>query len=155
MKLKITQDATASAQQVYAAFTDFARYEEMLRDSDVTLSRKGGWGLPEPGRGWTGKAMVRSKLRRLDATIVAMEPDRGLELECKIGGLRIEHAIALVPLGQRLTRVNAVIDLKPDTLSARLLVQSLKLARAKLLQRMQARLEREVARVEQRASPAE
>lgn len=148
MKLKISQDAEAGADTVYAGLMDMPRYEAALHDRGIELKRRGGWGVPEIGAGWTGRADIRGKIRQIEAEITAMEPGRGVSVAARIGGLRMEHVVTLVPLGQAVTRVNLVTDLRPDTLTARLLVQSLKLARARVLDGMQARLNTELRRIE-------
>lgn len=152
MKLKISQDAEASAAQVHAALTDFARIEAMLRDRGVEIARVGRWTDAGVGREWSGRAHIRGKVRRIEARIDRIEPDRGLTIAARIGGLRLEHDMVLVPLGDAVTRVNATTDLRPDTLSARLLVQSLKLARNRVLGRMQRRLASEISRIESLAA---
>ena len=54
----------------------------------------------------------------------------------------------LLPLGERVTRINITVDLRSDTLSTRLLIQSLKLARGRVLDRMQRRLAADIRRIE-------
>ncbi|MEM1272202.1 MAG: SRPBCC family protein [Pseudomonadota bacterium] len=148
MKLKVSDDAECPVDLVYAGITDFARIESELRDHGVHINRIGKWDRPEIGAAWAGRGEIRSKMRRIDAKITAMEPGRMFEVEAKIGGLRVAHETRLVPLGERVTRINITTDLRPDTLSARLLLQSLKLARGRVLDRMQRRLASDIRRIE-------
>ena len=154
MKLKITQAAETSAETVFQAFLRFERYEQALAQYNVHLTRSHGWTKPALGVTWSGKAEIKGKPRRITAELVHLETDRGITLHARVGGLRLETDFDLVPLGRDLTRVNMTIDLKPDTLTARLAVQGLKLKRAKVLQSIQARLNKEVKWIETRASPA-
>ncbi|MBF9032714.1 hypothetical protein HKCCE2091_00535 [Rhodobacterales bacterium HKCCE2091] len=148
MKIKVSQDAEAPADRVFAAITDADRIEAVLRGRGVRIDRVGGWTELGPGVAWEGEGEVRGRRREIAARVVAMVPGRSLELEARIGGLRVAQEILLVPLGHRVTRIGSVTDLRPDSLGARLFVQSLKLARPRVLARMQARLAAEVARVE-------
>ncbi|MBF9031819.1 hypothetical protein HKCCE3408_15570 [Rhodobacterales bacterium HKCCE3408] len=148
MKLKVTQDAEAPADRVYAAITDFRRVETELAARGVALTRAGGWTEPGLGRAWSGRADIRGKTRRVTAAITGWDADRVLEITASVGGMGVVQEIRLVPLGHKLTRVGVMLDLRPDTLSARLLLQSLKLARKRVLGRIEGRLSEEIARVE-------
>ncbi|MEM9318858.1 MAG: SRPBCC family protein [Pseudomonadota bacterium] len=148
MKLKITDDAAAPVDAVFAAITDFSSIEEALRDNGISITRVGGWLNPEVGSAWTGRGAVRGKTRRIEAEVSAMEPGRMIEIEARIGGLRAVQETRFVPIGEQLTRLNVALDLRPDTLAARLLVQNLKLVRGRLLARMSRRLATEIERIE-------
>ncbi|MEM9755396.1 MAG: hypothetical protein AAF914_05355 [Pseudomonadota bacterium] len=152
MKLKVSQDARGGADALFAALTDFTAAEADLRDRGVEIARASRWEAPAIGAGWTGRGTFRGRTRRFDAEIAALEPGRMLAIAAKIGGLRVAHETRLVPLGADVTRVNVATDLRPDTLSARLLVQSLKVGRARALRRMQRWLDQEVQRLEARAA---
>lgn len=154
MKLKITQDADIGVEHVFAVFSDFGHYETVLAENSVWLTRKDGWDVPQTGVQWVGKSDLQGKTRRVEAELSDYTQDRSLRIVARIGGLKLEHEVTLVPLGMSLTRINMVTDLRPETLKARLLVQGLKLKRGQVLNRMQARLGREVARIERKFSPA-
>jgi hypothetical protein len=56
----------------------------------------------------------------------------------------------LVPLSPNRTRVNLVLKMSPKTLSARLLVQSFKLARSSINKRFKARMAQYAREIENR-----
>ena len=147
MKLKVSDDAECPVDQVFAGLTDYALVEDDLRNQGFQIKRLGGWTELAVGVAWAGRGEIRGKVRQVEAKVSGLEPGRMVEIEARIGGMRVLHETRLVPLGERVTRVNVTADLRPDTLSARLLIQSLKLARARVLERMQRRLAADIRRV--------
>ncbi len=148
MKLKVSDDAERPVDQVFAVLTDYAAIEDELRSMGFQIKRLGHWTELEPGVAWAGRGEIRGKVRQFEGTVSAIESGRMVEIEARIGGMRVVHETRLVPLGERVTRVNVTADLRPDTLSTRLLIQSLKLARGRVLDRMQRRLATEIRRIE-------
>ena len=148
MKLKVSDDAERPVDQVFASLTDYAVIEADLRAAGFTIRRISDWTVLKPGVAWTGRGEVRGKVRSVEAKVSAIEPGRMVEIEAKVGGMRMAHETRLVPLGERVTRINITVDLRPDTLSTRLLIQSLKLARGRVLDRMQRRLAADIRRIE-------
>lgn len=152
MKLKVSEDADCPVDQGFAVLTDYASIEEELRSHGMQITRVQGWQELALGVAWLGRGEIRGKMRQVEAKVTALEPGRMVEVEARIGGMRAIYETRLVPLGDRITRVNVTLDMRPETLSARLLVQSLKLARGRVLDRMQVRLGRDVARMERTAA---
>lgn len=148
MKLKVSDDAECPVETVFSMLTDFAWIEDDLRGQGVELARQGNWQQAEIGKAWTGRVTFRGKTRQIDAKVSGIEPGRMIEVEARIGGMRLVHETRLVPLGDQVTRVNISADMRPDTLNARLLIQSLKLARGRVLDRMQRRLASDIRRME-------
>lgn len=148
MKLKVSEDAQSPVDAAFAVLTDYAAIEDELRNHGVTITRLGGWRDVALGVAWSGRGQLRGKTRQIDAKVSALEPGRMVEIEARVGGMKVLHETRLVPLGERVTRINITLDLRPDTLSARLLVQSLKLARGRILERMEHRLRADIRRIE-------
>ena len=57
-------------------------------------------------------------------------------IESQIGGMQTIYELRFQGINPQMSRVSAPLELKPTTLSARLVIQSLKLARGRVLQRM-------------------
>ena len=62
--------------------------------------------------------------------MVTLDKPHEMVLECKSTGLFTTMTAELVALSKTRTRVMVIFDIKPLNLSARLLVQSIKLAKA-------------------------
>ena len=71
---------------------------------------------------------------------VAFDPPNGMVIESVSDGLDAITEVDLIALSQSRTRVMVSIDLKARTLTARLLLQSLKLAKTRLGKRFKGRV---------------
>lgn len=152
MKLKISGDAERPVDQVFAVLLDYQSVEDELRSRGFEIRRVGKWSELAQGVAWTGRGKVRGKVRPVAANVAVLEPGRMIQIDAQVGGMQISHETRLVPLGERVTRINVTADLRPSTLSARLIIQSLKLARGRVLERMERRLASDIRRVEREAS---
>jgi hypothetical protein len=143
MQLRVAEDVGAPRAMVWARFTDFANLEADLRDRGATLARIGGWTATAEGLEWRGDVMVHGKTRTLSAGVSRLESEVLCLIDSRIGGMVCSYAMRFVPLSTEATRVELALDLSADTLSARLVLQSLKLARGQVAQRLQATLARQ------------
>jgi hypothetical protein len=75
-------------------------------------------------------------------------PEKVCVVESRIGGMDCYYEMGFVALSPTMTRVSLVLDLSANTLTARLLLQTLKLARGRVLQRLQGMIARQGNAVE-------
>ncbi|MEO0487463.1 MAG: SRPBCC family protein [Pseudomonadota bacterium] len=135
MKISTRTDVDVRIELVYAAVTDFDRWERraMRRGADVVRTDP-----PEgPGLGsaWDSKFIFRGRRRALKAIVSQFEGPEHLSIDSKIGGIDASFHVQLMALSQRRTRMSVSTELVPTNLSSRLLVQSMKLAKASLSRR--------------------
>jgi hypothetical protein len=143
MKFKVSEDLDAPQAMVWDQFTDFTGFENDVRGRGATLTRMGNWTQPAQGAEWRGEVTVRGKSRPIAAKITQVVAPELCVIESRIGGMNCHQEMSFVPLSPAVTRVGLVLDLSADTLTARLLLQTLKLARGRVLQRLQAMLARQ------------
>lgn len=136
MKLKVAEDVDAPLGFVYVRMADFTRLEEEIRGRGAELKRDGNWTQAAAGCGWKGNVTVRGKPRRIDASIGHMAENDTILVESKVGGMDCTYEMTFYEMAPEITRVSTVLELKPNTLSARLVIQTLKLARGRVLQKM-------------------
>jgi hypothetical protein len=148
MKFKVSEDVDAPQAMVWAHFTDFSGFENDARGRGATLTRVGNWTLAAQGVEWRGAVTVRGKSRPITAKITQNVAQELCVIESRIGGMNCHHEMSFVPLSPAVTRVALMLDLSADTLTARLLLQTLKLARGRVLQRLQALIARQGNAVE-------
>lgn len=148
MKFKVFEDVDAPQAMVWARFTDFSGFEADARGRGATLTRVGNWAQATQGVEWRGAVTVRGKSRPITAKITQNVPQELCVIESRIGGMNCHHEMSFIPLSGVVTRVGLVLDLSADTLTARLLLQTLKLARGRVLQRLQAMIARQGNAVE-------
>jgi carbon monoxide dehydrogenase subunit G len=141
MQVTAVEDVAAPIENVFAELTNFDALERqaLRRGMDVRRTFRGT--MPEQGEGWTVRFRFRGKER--DAKIILEHYERPaiLRFHGGSGGLDTNTQIELVPLSPNRTRVNVVFKMDPKTLSARLLVQSFKLARSSINKKFKARME--------------
>ena len=93
-----------------------------------------------PGMAWDAAFKLRGRRREIQMELTEYDPPTGMILSSRSANMGGHMAIDLVALSRGRTRMSLEIDLKPKTLSSRLLVQSLKLARSSLSKRFRERV---------------
>ena len=148
MKFKVSEDVDAPQEMVWARFTDFSGFEEDARGRGAILTRVGNWTQTVQGVEWRGEVTVRGKSRPITAKVTQLVPQELCIVDSRIGGMNCHQEIIFVPLSTTVTRVALMLDLSADTLTARLLLQTMKLARGRVLQKLQGVLARQGNAVE-------
>ncbi len=143
MKFKVSEDIDAPIAMVWAHMTDFSGFETEARGRGVELSRVGNWVTAAEGCEWRGTVTVRGKARSINSKITRLLPEDVAVIESRVGGMDCLYEMGFVALSQDVTRASIVLNLSADTLTARLLLQTLKLARGRVLQRLQGMLARQ------------
>ncbi len=141
MQFSTREDIEAPIQKVWEAVTDFHGFEQAARRRGAEVRREDPAGGPGAGTLWNVDFEFRGKPRAVEARITGHDAPESLRVDSVSGGLEGLVAVNLQPLSPRRTRLEITIDLKPGSLSARLLVQSLKFARASLNKRFENRVD--------------
>ena len=140
MKLASKENIEVPIEQVFDMLIDFDRHERsaMRRGADVLRTDK----LGEAGVGvaWDISFDFRGKARKLALEVIEFDQPYEMTLQAKMQGLDSTINLQLVALSKTLTRLNVTTDIAPQTLSARLMVQSFKLAKSSISKRFDSRL---------------
>ena len=83
---------------------------------------------------------MRGKPREAAIAVTGFDAPNEIVLGSGLQGMEVETRIELVALSRSQTRLGIKADLTPTTLAARLMVQSLRMARGKLDKRFKARV---------------
>ena len=148
MKFKVSDDVEAPSALVWAGFTNFDAIEADIRARNAELVRVGDWKTVALGVAWRGSVPVRGKVRPIEARVSALSPEEHFAVESRIGGMSCHYDVAFNTLSDHVTRVYVTLELKASTLSARLLLQTLKIARRKGVQRLEGAIVRQGQDVE-------
>lgn len=140
MKISTREDIDAPIAHVFAKVSDFQNYERAAMRRGVQVRRINGQDITGPGMAWQAEFDFRGKRRTMDIVLEDYEAPTELKFAATSGGLTGTCEIELIALSPGKTRMKLVVDLKPQTLSARLLVQSLKLAKGRIETRLQTRI---------------
>jgi hypothetical protein len=150
MKLTAKTDLEAPVEFVHAYLCDDAAWEreairrgiEVERPADMPLTGVGaGWRIRVPFRG-----RIRDVLLRLDDLVQNQSIAYSFEGQALVGTTVMETK-ALSP---RSSRLKVTIDAKPKTLTARLFLNTLRLARRKVEDRLEKRISQLADRIEER-----
>ncbi|PTQ73395.1 SRPBCC family protein [Celeribacter persicus] len=140
MKFSTRQDIEAPATFVFDRIADFESIERQAMRRGIELTRKRPSQPHGLGAGWSLKIPFRGKLRDLDAEITDFDAPNTLGASAVSGGLHMHMTVDLVPLSPQRTRLSFGYDVRPKTLSARILVQSVKFAKGTLQKRFEKRV---------------
>lgn len=140
MQFEAREDVAAPIEQVFQAVSDFEGWERAALRRGAEISRTDD--LPQPGCGmaWTAKFDFHNRPRAADMVLDTFEKPTNLRLMAISGGVNVEFTVELVALSRSRTRMDIATTLTPRTISARLLLQPLKLARTKLANRFRQRI---------------
>lgn len=150
MKLTAKEDIEAPIGFVNSILTDFEMWERaaMRRGADVErLDRLRKVG---PGMEWHVGFVYRSKKRNVDIKLLNILPEQTLVFDCMAQPAEAILTIDMADMGPRRTRVAVQLEIKPRTLAARLFLQSMRLAKAKVTRRFSLRLAQLGADIEDR-----
>ena len=151
MKFKSKEDLDVPIDEVFTMLSDFEKHERSALRRGLEVSRRDDLKAPAVGATWDVKFMFRGKRREANLEVVEYDQPSEMVVAGYMQGLETRVEFLLVALSKTRTRLSVVADLKPQTLSARLLMQSLKLARGKVVQRFDARLATMARDMEERA----
>lgn len=140
MKFSTNEDIDAPIDQVFAAVSNLEFYERAAIRRGAEVTRTSAHELPEPGMTWKARFLFRNRMREARIELVELEPPQSMSFESQSGGMQSMLDIELVPLATARTRLTVGLELKPLNLPARLLVQSLKLAKGNLQKRFKNRV---------------
>lgn len=139
MRFKSRKDIDAPIEVVFQRLTDFDQFERQALRRGAAVKRLSA-GPIAPGLAWDIAFTFRGKERRLRAELSEIEQPNFLSVDSQSSGIAGLTRLELVPLSPSRTRLSVTIDLSAKSLSSRLVLQSLKLARGSLEQRLDKRV---------------
>ncbi|MBO9474526.1 SRPBCC family protein [Shimia sp. R10_1] len=140
MELTGREDIDVPIEQAFIMLSDVEVYERsaLRRGAEVTRLDS----LPQAGVGaiWEIAFLLRGKPRTVNLEMTRLDAPNEIAMRAKIQGLETDIKFELVALSRTKTRVQFWSGMKAKTLSSRLLLQSLKLARNNINKRIRSRL---------------
>lgn len=132
MKFSTREDVSAPVDQVFAALCDVARFERAALRRGARLRRLDDRTDPAPGMAWDMVFPFRGKTRQMVGQIRRMHAPVLVEYAGTSPNIELSVVVSLLVLSRSHTRMHVELLLKPRSLGARFLVQSARLARARL-----------------------
>ena len=137
MHFSTSEEIAAPRDRVFAELTDFAAFERQIHRAGGEVARSG---APGPDTRWTGHFQFRGVERDVTAQVQDWAPPGGYRIASDTGGLHAVIDLRCVAIDDLRTRLDVLVDLKPQTIKARVLVNSLKLMRPQLTKRFNKRV---------------
>ncbi len=150
VKLVATEEIEVPIERAFAMLTDFATWERLARDRGATVERTDK--RLEPGRGmaWKIGFDLRGRHREATSTLTRYEVPTGIGFTGGASGFIMDITLDLVAQSETRTRLGVHLQVRAKTIAARLILQSLKLARSALARRFAARLQHLARSIENR-----
>ncbi len=140
MKFSTKEDIDASVDTVFAMATDFETFERSAMRRGADVRRTDTLAAPGVGMEWDTSFSMRGRRRNVEVKLTEYNPNRGICAAATSPGLLGRFDMELIALSKTRTRMVIDFEIKPQNLSARLFVQSLRLAKANLSKRFKMRV---------------
>lgn len=135
MKFSSKEDIETPIDRVFEQLTNFEMFERAAIRRGVEIERERDTAQPVVGMAWKARFEMRGRSREARVELTHLDRPNTLRFDAIGKGVDGSFFIDLLPLSQRSTRISVVLDIEPKTLSARLLIHSMKLAKTNLTKR--------------------
>ncbi|EDQ06022.1 hypothetical protein DSM14862_03012 [Sulfitobacter indolifex] len=150
MKFSTKEDVEAPIEAVFDMLCDFESFERSAMRRGAEVQRVDTMSKPGVGMTWNAVFPLRGKRRELTIEMVTFDRPNEMVIDSMSQGLAGQMSFELMPLSRNTTRVLVALEIKPLNLSARLWVQSLKLAKATLSKKYKERVAEYARSMEER-----
>jgi uncharacterized protein YndB with AHSA1/START domain len=140
MKLNTHHELNASIDRVFDALSNTDRWEVAARRRGVGVVRAAYFTDLREGAAWDVKASFRGKPREIRLTLTELRRPERMVFSGTSEMFRAEVACDLGPIPAGRTRIDVSVDVKPNTLAGRIMLQSLALAKGKVQKRFAQRV---------------
>lgn len=155
MRLSAKEDVGASADAVFAALSDFDGFERAALRRGAELRRVEGEPQGGAGMRWAARFRFRGRPREAEITLSRHEPPSLIAAEAVSPNLHVDVQTQIVALSRTRSRIVLVIEARPRTLAARVMIQTARLARGRIERRLAKRLRAFAQGIEAQAAAAE
>lgn len=135
MKFTTREDISAPIEQVFDALVDFDAFERAVLRRGLDVVRTDSLSAAGVGMAWKSKFKFRGKARNMQSEVTALDRPERFVLVSRVSGLDTILTLDALALSPRQTRVTLDLEIKPTSLSSRLFLQSLRLAKSSLNRR--------------------
>ncbi len=140
MKFSTKEDIEAPIEAVFDAVSQFAIFERAAIRRGADVQRVDALAEPGVGMSWDAQFKLRGRDRKLTVRVIEFEKPTRIAAQATSPGMIGRFEIDLIGLSRTRTRMAVALDVQPQTLSARLFVQSLRLAKSTLTKRFKLRV---------------
>ena len=150
MQFSSKEDIEAPISEVFAMLSEFETYERSAIRRGIEVLRVDAAAPVGVGMAWDTQFTLRGKRRQMKLNLTEYEPPNAMRFIADSQGIDGTLTLDLLALSPGRTRMAVVLNLTPKTLTARLLIQSLKLAKSNLTKRFKVRVADYATQMEER-----
>jgi uncharacterized protein YndB with AHSA1/START domain len=151
MQFSSKEDIDVPIEQVFRSLSEFELFERSAIRRGIDVRRLTEIQELQRGAAWQADFRMRGKPRQLMLELVEYDPPTLILFSAVSQGLEAKLVVDLVALSPGRTRMAIVLNIVPRTLSARLMVQSLRLAKSNLNKRFKLKVAEYAKSLEDRA----
>ena len=140
MKFSTKEDIDVPIDAAFEMLSEFEQFERAAMHRGADVQRVDALHRPASGMTWDAAFDMRGKRREIRVEMVKFVRPTEMKLITTSPGLTGDMELDLLALSRSRTRITVALEIKPHNLSARLLVQSLKLAKTSLTKKFKARV---------------
>ena len=140
MQFSTREDIEAPIDYVFGVVSDFEGFQRQAMRRGAEVARCDSLSAPGTGMSWEAAFPFRGKRREIEIEMVEYAPPNRLVFVSRMTGMGGVMTVERLALWRGRTRLEMSIELKPLSLAAKLLVQSMKLARGSLNKRFKVRV---------------
>lgn len=135
MKFSTRADMEAPAGRVFDTLSDFGAFERFARRKGVEVTRKA---VGAEAQGWHLRFTLRGRKREMSVRLTDFERPERMNFSAESKSFNLEFTLTLIALSKSRARLSVELDIRPRTLSGRLLLQSMRLAKSRNSRRFEA-----------------
>ncbi|MFP4273685.1 MAG: SRPBCC family protein [Paracoccaceae bacterium] len=140
MQFTAREDIEIPIEQLFERMSRFETFERAALRRGAEVTRADTLAAPGAGMTWVARFGFRGKPRKLTVVLTEYAAPSRMVFDSKTAGLETRTVVELLQLSRKRTRMDVAVALQPRSLAARLLVQSLKLARRRIERRFRLRV---------------
>ncbi|MEE9428201.1 MAG: SRPBCC family protein [Paracoccaceae bacterium] len=152
MKFSTRQDIEAPIEFVFDRTADFDALERQALRRGIEVDRADNLNCNGCGMQWNVRFPFRGKSRKAKGELTEYDVPNSYLIQSVSGGVEADFDVEFLPLSRGRTRVIVGLQLSPKSLSAKLLVQSLKLVKSSLDERFANRIKQFASDIQNRYS---
>ncbi|GHA44476.1 hypothetical protein GCM10008927_06660 [Amylibacter ulvae] len=154
MELKTKRTVQAPIDLVFQEFTNFVWFESVALSRGLNIERTDAMVDIQTGISWHLSGRIRGKQRDVDIAVTQFIPQKSTGFRCESKALDSQIDINFTPDGPARTKVKITIAPTAKNISARLMLQSVKLAQKTIEKRISSRMKDFCTTIEEKHASA-
>ncbi len=140
MKFRNDVDVSVPIELVFKEASDFTAIEKLAIRRGLDIQRLDTLSTTGPGMVWDVAFEFRGKQREMDVELTQFDAPDEMKLVSRSSAFKGTMVLEFLALSRTQTRVSVELEMKPQNLTARLMMQSIKIMRSNLMKKLRKRM---------------